>query len=202
MSKKNQIYLVSFIMYLVVGLSGYIAKLSNFWMVLIINVLLCAYTLLNVFSKEENVFKKTMVEWISVCAFTLLETIVVVGAEVFNFSFVGAFRYFNYVVQILGLLFAMYAIVKFVINNTDYYQLIKSKFSKKEVKHEIVVANENNEVATKVEEVIEEEVVVEEKEDTLDDIDIIGEDNTETEVIGIELKKEETIETPYMEEEI
>ena len=69
MSKKNQVYLSAFLMYLVVGLTGYINAIGSYWSVLIISLLLAGYTLVNVFNKEENLVKETKFEWISVCVF-------------------------------------------------------------------------------------------------------------------------------------
>jgi len=206
MSKKNQVYLSAFLMYLVAGLAGYINDFASYWMVLLISGLITVYTMLNAFSKEENVSSETKVDWISVCAFFGLEVIITLCVCVWGVSYVGFFKYFNYAVQILGLLFAIYAIIKYVIANTSYYETIKNKIStSKQDKHEIVVMEEtkNSQVVEKVEEVIAQETHKEELHEELDDIDIVEQNsNNESEVIEIECKKEEEVVTPYMEEEI
>ena len=205
MAKKNQIYLSAFLMYLVVGLAGYLTDISSYWMVLIVSALLCAYTLLNVFDKDEDLKKETIVEWTSVCGFLGLEAIITLCVCVFNVRYSGFFKFFNYGTQILGLLFVGYSLVKYVLLNTETYGYVKSKF-KKEAKQDVVVeAQESeNEVAIEVQETIAKEEVKEEFNMDIDvsDVEIVGEKpNEEESVKTIELMKEE-IETPYMEEEM
>ena len=206
MAKKNQIYLSAFIMYLVAGFAGYLTNISSYWMVLMVSALLCAYTLLNVFSKEDNLREETMVEWISVCGFLGLEAIITLCVCVFNVRYVGFFKYFNYGVQILGLLFVGYSLVKYVLTHTETYGYVKNKFSKAKKEEEVIVTKEEpvNEVALEVQEVIAKEEVKEDINLDIDtsDIEIVGETAQEdNSVKSLELKTAE-IETPYMEEEI
>ena len=205
MTKRNQIYLSAFLMYLVVGLAGYLTDISSYWMVLLVSALLCAYTLLNVFDKDEELVKDTMVEWTSVCGFLGLEAIIAICVCVFNVKYSGFFKFFNYGSQILGLLFAGYSIIKYVLLNTETYGYVKGKF-KKEVKEEVILETKEveNEVALEVQKTIAQEEVKEEFNMDIDvsDVEVVGEESKEEEnVKTIELMKEEIV-TPYMEEEI
>ena len=211
MENKSQVYLLSFIMYLIVGLAGYINQITNYWIVLLLSFLVCAYTLGLVFLNNKELKETTKVEWISVSSFFVLEMILTVYSAVVKVPYVGFFKYFNYGVQILGLIFAIYSIVRYVLLHTSYVELIKekiaSKKASKEIKQDVMLDEVKNEIASEVQEVIAEE---EEKEDNTD-VEVVETENieeekieeeVENEVIGIEYKQEKEIPTPYMEEEI
>ena len=204
MENKNQIYLLSFIMYLVVGVAGYINQFTNYWVVLVLSVLITAYTLSLVFFNNKEVKESTKVEWMSVSAFCFIELILTIYTVVVKLPYVGVFKYVNYIVQVIGLGFAMYSIVRYVLTHTKYVDMIKEKVESKKVVKEatqtITETPTNSEVATEVEETIAEETSLQDS-----DVEIVEEtvnEETESEVIGIEYKKEEEIKTPYMEEEI
>ena len=211
MENKSQVYLLSFIMYLIVGLAGYINQITNYWIVLLLSFLVCAYTLGLVFLNNKELKETTKVEWISVSSFFVLEMILTVYSAVVKVPYVGFFKYFNYGVQILGLIFAIYSIVRYVLLHTSYVELIKEKIASKkeskEIKQNVMLDEVKNEIASEVQEVISEE---EEKEDNTD-VEVVETENieeekieeeVENEVIGIEYKQEKEIPTPYMEEEI
>lgn len=214
MENKSKIYLLSFIMYLVVGLAGYVNQFTNYWIVLLFSTLVTAYTLSLVFFNNKEVKEETKVEWISVSAFFLLEMILTLYSEVIKLPYVGFFKYFNYVVQILGLGFAMYSIIRYVLSHTTYVSMIQEKIEAKKAgkqTEKVVEPVENNEeVAAEIQEVVEEQAkeenadveVVETNEVEAEVEETVEEKETENEVIGIEYKQEQEIPTPYMEEEI
>ena len=180
MTKKNQIYLSAFIMYLMVGLSAYLVKVTNYWTVFIISVLLCLYTLINTFSKEENLANETKVEWISVSAFVVLEAVLAISVTYFPSA--GFVRSLDYTIQLLGLLFVGYSMVRYVLANTETYSYVKSKFTKS-TKEEVAIENEEpvNEVAIEVQETIAQEEVKEEFDMNIDvdDVEVVGETTPE-----------------------
>ena len=199
MEKKTQIYLLAFIMSAIAGFAGYINQFSNYWVVFVLSVLVAGYTLSSVLTDKE-LFDETKKDWISISIFFGLEVILTILIGIVKLPYVGFFRYFNYAVQLLGIGFMIYSIVRFVLSFVDFKELIKVKEkivkeTKKSVKQEVVL--KEGKVTSKVEEIIETEEVVEEKE-----IESFEEVNSQPEVIEIEYKKEKEIETPYMEEEL
>lgn len=202
MEKKNQIYLSAFIMYLIAGFAGYISQILGYWVVLVLSLLCAAFTMSCVFSEEKSLFKTTMFEWISVCAFAGLELILTVCISIINIPLNSALGYINLIVQTLGLLFVLYSGIKFVISYTHIDELIKEKWSNRKSSKEVIVQEESNEFAEKVEETIASETVTEDTNLDTSDVEIVGQTEAEPEVIGIECKKEKEVETPYMEEEL
>lgn len=210
MENKSQVYLLSFIMYLIVGFAGYINQFTNYWVVLLLSVLVCLYTLSLVFLNNKDVKETTKVEWVSVSVFFVLEMILTVYTAIVKLPYVGFFKYFNYGVQILGLGFAMYSIIRYVLSHTSYVAVIKekleSKKSIKETEQVLEIDETKEEFANEIQEVIEEQ----EKEENanvevVETNDSVVEEDTkepENEVIGIEFKQEKEIPTPYMEEEV
>ena len=204
MENKNQIYLLSFIMYLIVGLAGYINQFFNYWLVLVASILVTAYTLSLVFFNSKEVKEETKFEWVSVSAFCCVEVIVAIYVAVVKVPYVGIFKYTNYLIQILGLGFAMYAVIRYVLTHTSYVSMIKEKINEKQTlkstSQTVDKVEENKEVTSEIKETIKEETTIENTE-----VEVVTEpeaEENENEVIGIECIQEEEIKTPYMEEEI
>lgn len=203
MEKKNQIYLSAFIMYLIVGFAGYINQATNYWVVLLASILVAAFTFTCTLGIDKEDIKKTRIEWISVYAFTALELLLTIFIAIAKVPSIGFFKYFNYTIQVLGSLFAIYAVIRFVISYTHIDSFIKEKFSKKNtIKEETVIDQPVEEFATKVEETIAEETTIHDAQVDTSDVEIVGESKKEQEVIGIEYKTQKEVNTPYMEEEL
>ena len=209
MEKKYQVYLASFLMYVISGFAGYIYQASSYWTVALLVVLATLFMVASFLGLDEESKNSTKVQWISACSFAFIELVLTVCIEIIKLPFVGIFKYVNYGVQIAGILFIMYLVIYLVftytnIKNTfgEVAEIVKKTKSKKE-KAEVLESKQESEVAVQVEETIKEETPVNEEEFSMEDIEIVGQaKETETEVLGIEFKEEEEIETPYMEEEL
>ncbi len=205
MEKKYQIYLAAFLMYVVAGFAGFIYLASNYWVVAIITGLAALFMVACLLGIDAETKNSTRIQWISTFAFVVAQLALTICIEIIKLPFVGVFKYINYGVQILGVLFIMYLVVYLTINYTridkTIVELIKNR---KAEKTEILESTETNEVATQVEEVINQEEPVSEEEFSMEDIEIVGEpeEQEEPEVLGIEFKEEDEIATPYMEEEL
>lgn len=199
MEKKSQIYLSAFLMYIIVGFAGYINQFSNYWVVFILATLVAGYAFSCIFTDRE-LLQGTKIDWISLSVFYGLELILTVLIGILKLPYVGFFKYFNYTVQVLGILFVIYYIIRFVISFTKIDSIIKEKFAnRRNNKHELVVKEET--IASQVEQTIESEVKEANNFDE-NDVEVVGQEVKEPEVIGIEYKKEKEPETPYMEEEL
>lgn len=199
MENKKQVYLSSSIMYILVGFAGYIHQIGNYWVVLILCLLATASTLTSAFLNETSIVKDTILDWASVCAFFVLEAILTVCIEIIGIPFEGFFELLNYGVQMLGIGFIMYSIIRFTLMNTHF---IKKEviYEKEEVAAIEPINTEKEEISTMVEEAIEQETVLEE-EKVDEEVEIVGQTKKEPEIIGLEYKNQE-VETPYMEEEL
>jgi hypothetical protein len=204
MEKKNQIYLAAFIMYLVVAFAGYVNQLTNnYWIVLVLSLLITAFTMSCTIGKDNKVLKETKFDWISVCAFAVVEIALTACISIAKVRFIGVFKYFNYTVQILGFLFALFAIIRFVVSYTKIDEKVKEKIANRKNKTQVMEENTNQEVASKVEETIAQEETTQEVDDVVTtDVDTVESEQAESEIIGIELKEQKEEETPYMEEEL
>ena len=204
MEKRNQVCLSAAIMYAVAGFAGYINEISNYWIVLVLSFLAVLLVLSSVLFDPQEVRDTTKIEWISAVAFFAVEIILTMCIEVLKLPYVGFFGFFNLTIQSLGLVFIIYAIVKSVISYTGIHNTIKEflinrKTTKVKTTTTTVV---NEEIATKVEEAIAEETTQELVEEQETVYDFTEESEKEPEVIGIELREETEIATPYMEEEM
>lgn len=201
MSNKNKVYLAGLAMYLLASLSGFL--ISNYWIVLVIAVVISMFTIKVVFDKnnvEENLNSSLRFDWISIVSFLGLILILTVCLSVFELMLVGIVGYLNLFIQIAGYICIGYSAIRYTIENTTIVDVIKAKFNSNQTT--VVSEDEviNKEVATKVEEAIKEEIVVTETHE----VEVVEETPVvEPEIKGIELKVEEKeIATPYMEEEI
>ncbi len=202
MEKRSEICLSAIIMYAVVGFAGYINQVSNYWIVLALSFLSVLLVLSSVLFDPKEVRDSTRVEWISVLSFFALELILTLCIEVFNVPYAGLFGFFNLAVQSLGLLFIIYVTVRYVVAYTGIHKTIKETINSRKVSKMDTAPVANEELAAKVEEAIAEETSEELVETQEEVYDFTAETENETEVIGIELKEEPEIATPYMEEEM
>ena len=203
MGKRNQVCLAAIIMYAIAGFAGYISQISNYWMVLILSFLAVVLVLSSVLFDPREVRNSTRIEWISTLAFFAMEVILTFCIEVFKLPYVGFFGYFNLIVQSLGLLFVIYGIVSSVVSYTGIHKTIKEYIeNRKSARINVTTTVANEEIAAKVEEAITEETNNELVEAQEEVYDFTSEEEKEPEVIGIELKEEPEIVTPYMEEEM
>ena len=203
MEKRSEVCLSAIIMYVIVGFAGYINQVSNYWIVLALSFLSVIMVLSSVLFDPKEVREGTKVEWISVLAFFVMEAILTFCIEVLKLPYVGFFGFFNLVVQSTGLLFIIYVTVRYVLSYTRINKTIRETIkNRKASKMNAATTVVNEEVAAKVEEAIAEETAEELVETQEEVYDFTAETENETEVIGIELKEEPEISTPYMEEEM
>lgn len=204
MERKSQIYLTTIIMYAIAGFSGYINRTTNYWFVFILSLLVALLTLSNIVFEDKELKKSMRVEFIGVCSFMAIQTLLTIAIELVKLPYFGWFRIVNYAVQVLGLLLTIAAIVKYTLYATNIHITIKDGIaSYKSSKSNSKEAIREEEMAEQVEEIKEEENIIEtidssEQESVYDFV----EEEKEPEVIGIELKEEPDMETPYMEEEM
>ena len=201
MEKKYQIYLASFLMYVIAGFAGYVYQASSYWIVGLITILASLFMVASLLGLDEETKNNTKVQWISAFAFAGAELGLTVCVELIKLSFTGVFKYINYGFQILGFLFIIYLVGYIVITYTKINETVVSKIKNRKAVKTEVLEKQESEVAEKVEEVIKEETPVN-QELAAEDVEIVGQNQeSETEVLGIEFKEEDEIETPYMEEE-
>ena len=204
MTKKNQIYLPAFIMYIIAALGTVIYNWTNdYWLVAVVSLIVTGFTLFTVFTNKEETMNSTMFDWISVCALAAFQVVLTICVSILHMPFVGFLRYFNYGVQIAGYILIGYAAVRFVLEYTSAIEKVRNYFKNRKANKSQKIENSNEEVANKVEEAISSEKVNEETTDT-SDVEVIGtsQEEKEPEIIGIELKEEKEEPTPYMEEEL
>lgn len=192
MERKSQIYVATLLMCLLAGFAGYINQISNYWLVLFLSLLLAGFTVSCMLGEKKENLKESRFYWLTTFVFTGFEVILTICISLIQIKVTGVFKYINYFIQAAGLLLSIYLIVVYVLKVTNLTTLIKERIETKKEETKVEIEKES---------VKEETVVNEEKNDDLDDIEIVGENKKEAEVIGIECKKEE-IKTPYMEEEI
>ena len=132
--------------------------------------------------------------------FLALEVALTLCIAVIKVPYTGFFKYFNYTVQGLGLGFAIYSIIRFVLSYTSIIGLINEKLANRRVnKKSKILRNEEKPVSSKVEETIAKETNI---DDIDTDVEFVSKASKEPEVIGIEYIKEKEVSTPYMEEEL
>lgn len=204
MEKRKEICLLAMVMYAIVGFAGYINQASNYWFVFVLSLLAAALTLSNVFFEEKEVRNTTKFDWISVIVFFTLELALTVCIAVLKMPHVGFLAQFNLGVQTLGLVFTIIAIIKYVILSTRFHVAIVENIKSRKKENKInVTVEQPSEIATKVEETIAQEEVKEDLEPVQEAVyDFVNEEEKEVEVVGIGLKEETIIATPYMEEEM
>ena len=205
MERKVQVCLSAIIMYAIVGFAGSINQVSNYWFVFILSLLVTMLTLSNIFFTDEELKKSTRFEWISVCAFFVVEIALTICIGILKLPFIGFFGIFNLSIQAIGLLFTIVGIIRFGLVHTRIIEAIKSiRIKKQDVKMNIV--NEevlNEEVAIKVEEAIVSEEVQDEFIEAQEEVyESVAEEVIQEDVLGIALQEELEIVTPYMEEEM
>lgn len=203
MENKKHVYFSSCVMYILVGFAGYISQIGSYWIVFLLCCLAAASTLTSAFLNEISIVKETLLDWVSVCVFLLLESILTICIEIVGVSYTGFFKYFNYLVQCLGIGFITYSIIRFVLMNTHF---IKKEviYEQEEIPAIETINTQKEEISTMVEEAIEQETILEtvsEDEKIEGEVEIVGQTQKEPEIIGLEYKNPE-IETPYMEEEL
>ena len=205
MENKNQIYLAGMFMYVIATLSGIIGGYFTYWTVFALSLIVLTFTITRVFGNDETTFKSTMFDWISICSFAFLITILTILIALFRLPFTGFIAYIAYAIQLIGFGFICYSIVRFVVSYTKINEKIANKYnSLKEAKAAKKNANLElkEETTNNVGEVVEETITTETNVDS-SEVEVVEEAITTPEVVTIECKKEEpTIETPYMEEEI
>jgi glucan phosphoethanolaminetransferase (alkaline phosphatase superfamily) len=203
MEKRKEVCLLSVVMYAIVGFAGYINQASNYWFVFVLSLLAMALTLSNVFFEEKEVREATRFEWISVISFFVLEAILTVCISILKMPHIGFLAQFNLGVQTLGMIFTMIAIIKYVLLTTRFHVAIKEGIKTRKNHKVTMNIEETSEIASKVEETIAQEEVKEELEPVQEAVyEFTNEEEQEVEVVGIGLKEEPVIATPYMEEEI
>lgn len=207
MERKSQIYLTTIIMYAISGFSGYIHKTTNYWFVFILSVLVALLTLSNIVFEEKEFKRSVRVELVGVCSFLAIQTLLTVAIEMVKLPYFGWFLTVVYLVQLLGLLLTIAAIVKYTLYSTKIHVTIKEAINSRKTKGakiQTVEVTHQDTIAKQVEEVIQEETVIETLESSQQETvyDFAEDEEKEPEVIGIEFKEESIMETPYMEEEM
>lgn len=204
MKEKNQVCLSAVMMFAVAGFAGYISQISNYWFVFIFSVLITLLTLSSVLFDGKELRTATRFEWISICAFFGLETILTFCISVLKLPYSKWLVTFSLFVQAAGLLLLMFSIIRYVLAYTKIHVSIKEMINnRKSMKMTVDSSNSQQEVASQVEETIASEEVKEELVESQQEVyEFVDEVSKEPEVIGIELKEEPEIATPYMEEEM
>lgn len=202
MEKKYQIYLASFLMYVIAGFAGYVYQASSYWIVALLTILATLFMVSCFLGLDQETKQNTKIQWISAFAFAGVELGLTVCVELVKLPFTSVFKYVNYAIQILGFLFVIYLVAYIVISYTHINEKIIERIKNKKTVKTEVLESEQSDVAVQVEETIKEETPVNEEENPMEDVEVVGETkDEEPEVLGIEFKEEDEIETPYMEEE-
>lgn len=206
MERKSQMYLSAVIMYAIAGFAGYIYSVSNYWFVFVLSLLVALLTASSVIFDGSELRSETKFDWISVATFFVLETALTICVEVVKLPLVGIVGNLNLFVQGTGLVFLMVSVIRFTLMYTKIHVSIKNGIANRKATTKMNVVTENvtnEEIAIKVEETITSEEVKEELVEAQEEVyDFSENEVSEPEVIGIELKEEAEIVTPYMEEEM